>query len=435
MRRLFRRRRARGNSVLAMPARKGSGVRVPKNVIMPALGVSQDTGRVVKWLKADGEQVGQGELLLEVETDKATVELEAPASGVLLNVTAAPGDEVPVGTVIGKIWAAEELTKDAAEFVAKTPPSASAPALSEVRGNAEHIGVPAQEESGAEGREQKASVSGPRGRVLSSPKARRLAAEKGIDLNSLEVRDSGGPVVASSLPSAAVASRPPSSEEGPESSRIWRIMAERTTDAWKSIPHFYVSRSVDAGNLIEWRKSLRDKSSGDITVTDLLVKKVGVCLRSHPYLNSEWRNGNSLRHEKINIGLAVAVDEGLVVPVIRNADGLTVTEIAAARSKLVERAQAGKLGPDDISAGTFTISNLGMYGVDFFQAIVNPPQAAILAVGRIAQQFVPVDGQPAVRSMVTLTLSCDHRLVDGARAARFLADLASSIEQAASVDA
>lgn len=406
---------------------------MPTNVIMPALGVSQDTGRVVKWFKTDGEQVGQGELLLEVETDKATVELEAPGSGVLLNVTAAAGDEVPVGTVIGMIWAAEELTKDATEFVANTPPSVSAPSSSEASSHAERMDAGTQQES-ANGRERKTSVSGPRGRVLSSPKARRLAAEKGIDLNSVEVRDSRGPVVASSLP-AAVASTPLPSEERPQSSRIWRIMADRTTEAWKSIPHFYLSRSVDAGHLIEWRKSLRDKSSGDVTVTDLLVKQVAACLRSHSYLNSEWQNGSTLRHQEINIGLAVAVDEGLVVPVIRNADGLTVSEIAAARSKLVERAQAGKLGPDDISGGTFTISNLGMFGVDFFQAIVNPPQAAILAVGRIAQQVVAIDGQAAVRSMVTLTLSCDHRLVDGARAARFFEDLARLIEQAASVDA
>ena len=233
---------------------------MPTNVIMPALGVSQDTGRLVKWFKADGEQVRQGELLLEVETDEATVELEAPGSGVLLNVTAAPGDEVPVGTVIGMIWAAEELTKDAAEFVATTPQSASVPALSEVSGSVEHVDAAARQES-ENGREKKAGVSGPRGRVLSSPKARRLAAEKGIDLNSVEVRDSGRPVVA---PACRQPSRAGHCHRKNVLSpgRIWRIMADRTTEAWKSIPHFYLSRSVDASNLIEWRKSLRDKSSG-----------------------------------------------------------------------------------------------------------------------------------------------------------------------------
>jgi pyruvate dehydrogenase E2 component (dihydrolipoamide acetyltransferase) len=207
-------------------------------------------------------------------------------------------------------------------------------------------------------------------------------------------------------------------------------MAERTAEAWRTIPHFYLVRDADASKLIDWRESLRSRLAHDVTYTDLLVKKVATCLRSHPQLTSEWRNGSIQPHPEVNVGLAVAVDQGLVVPVIRNADKLTPQEIATERKRLIDRAQSGKLGPDDLSGGTFTISNLGMYGVDFFQAIVNPPQAAILAVGRIVQRVVPIENLPAVRPMMTLGLSCDHRLVDGAHAARFLGELATSIEQA-----
>jgi pyruvate dehydrogenase E2 component (dihydrolipoamide acetyltransferase) len=205
-------------------------------------------------------------------------------------------------------------------------------------------------------------------------------------------------------------------------------MAERMEEAWKSIPHFYLVRELDASNLIAWRESLRS-SPHQITYTDLIVKKVAGCLLEHPHLRSEWKSGEVQQHDEINIGIAVATDDGLVVPVIHNVDKITTEEVAKRRKQLVEGAQSGKLTPQELFGGIFTISNLGMYGVDFFQAIVNPPQAAILAVGRIAPRVVPVNDQPAVRSMIALGLTCDHRLVDGAHAARFLGELARSLEQ------
>jgi pyruvate dehydrogenase E2 component (dihydrolipoamide acetyltransferase) len=204
-------------------------------------------------------------------------------------------------------------------------------------------------------------------------------------------------------------------------------MAERTTEAWKSVPHFYLNRQVDVGQLVGWREGWRASLPG-VTYTDLLVRKVAACLSRSPQITSEWRDGSIQRHPEINIGLAVAVDQGLVVPVIRNADRTTVAGIALERQRLVERARAGRLSLEDLSGGTFTISNLGAFGVDFFQAIVNPPQAAILAVGRIIQRVVVVNDQPAVRPTMTLSLSCDHRVIDGACAARFLGDLATSLE-------
>ena len=386
---------------------------MPKNVIMPALGVNQDTGRLVKWLKEPGAQVRQGEMLLEIETDKAVLELEAPSSGVLRDVNAKAGDEVAVGTVIAMIWGEGEV----AGSEASVPLSDSVPVKTEKVTS--HISAPV-----VSTRSESAQPLS-RGRVAASPKARRLAAERGIDLNQLAT---GSAVVAADILQTSAASDS-AKDSSVTPSRVWRIMAERTTEAWKSIPHFYLSRDVDASKLVEVRQALQNGSKPKVTFTDLLVKKVAVCLQSHPHVNSAWGNASIQRRSEANIGLAVAVEDGLVVPVITNADKRSPQEIAGERIRLVESAQEGKLTLDDISGGTFTISNLGMYGIDHFQAIVNPPHAAILAVGRIADRVVAVNGQPAVRPVMSLCLSCDHRVVDGARAARFLEDLANAIEQ------
>jgi pyruvate dehydrogenase E2 component (dihydrolipoamide acetyltransferase) len=210
---------------------------------------------------------------------------------------------------------------------------------------------------------------------------------------------------------------------------IWRIMAERMTASWTSAPHFYLVREVNVSRLVTWRERATKQGGSRVTYTDLLVKLVAAALVRHPRANSSWRDGSIVQNAEINIGLAVAVDDGLLVPVLHGADRLSLAEIAGRREDLVSRGQAGKLRPADIQGGHFTISNLGMYGVDAFNAIVNPPQAAILAVGRIADRVVPVNGQPAVQPMMVLTLSCDHRAIDGARAAQFLGDLAELIEE------
>jgi pyruvate dehydrogenase E2 component (dihydrolipoamide acetyltransferase) len=209
---------------------------------------------------------------------------------------------------------------------------------------------------------------------------------------------------------------------------MWRRMAERLTESWQTIPHFYLKRDVSAESLITWRNQLKSRTDTNITFTDLLVKMVAVALKQHPYANGQWNGESVIFNDQINVGLAVAVDEGLIVPVIHNADTLGVTAIAQKRAEIVERAQNKKLQPADLQGGTFTISNLGMYGIDEFNAIVNPPQAAILAVGRIADRAVPADGQVVVRPMLTLSLSCDHRAIDGARGAQFLDTLANLIQ-------
>jgi len=238
----------------------------------------------------------------------------------------------------------------------------------------------------------------------------------------------GGAVLAADVPAAAA----PAAQRAAAAagvSNVWRIMAERMTASWTTAPHFYLVREVNVSRLVTWRERASKQTGSRITYTDLLVKLVAAALVQHPRVNVSWRDGAIVQHADINIGLAVAIADGLLVPVLHRADTLNLAEIATHREDLVARAQAGKLRPADIQGGGFTISNLGTYGVDAFNAIVNPPQAAILAVGRIADRVVAVNGQPAVQPTMVLTLSCDHRALDGARAAQFLGALAELIEE------
>jgi pyruvate dehydrogenase E2 component (dihydrolipoamide acetyltransferase) len=407
------------------------------NVIMPALGMAQETGKVLRWLKADGEAVKQGEPLVEIETDKATVELEAPASGVLVGIAAAPGDVVPVGQMIARILAAGESLSQIARSDSSSP-GVGAPATPlEV---APHAAAPPGPPS-ADSATTRTRPEGGSRRIAASPKARRLAQERGVDLASLAGAVAagsgpGGAIVAADVigarpaqsPAPAAEVLPGAPEEPVPMSTTWRLMAERTAQSWSSVPHFILFREVNAGRLVAWREQHQKRFAVEATYSDLFVRLVAAALQRHPRLNARWSNGTVVFNPAINIGLAVAIDEGLVVPVIHGADGLRLAEIAARRIDLVARARAGKLRPDDLSGGTFTISNLGMFAVDGFTAIINTPQAAILAVGRIVQRVVPVDGAPAVRPMLMLSLSCDHRVVDGAGGAQFLETLGDLAE-------
>jgi pyruvate dehydrogenase E2 component (dihydrolipoamide acetyltransferase) len=432
-------------------------------VIMPVLGMNQDTGKIIRWLIEEGQAVRQGEPLFEVETDKAVAEIEAQASGILSRVKAQAGDEVPVGQVIATILPAEEDIAGQREAspstdgqneeasTRKTPISASPLAarmasehgldLSQVRpqgGRVEKADVLAYLQAKEKTTEQAPSL--PR-RLLASPKARRLAAEGGLDLEGLRGSGPEGAVLAADVLSSTQAAQKPAvrpvplpleqGEEGVEipQGTIWRIMAEHTTEAWRQAPHFFLLREVDATRLIAWREAINKNSEGKVTYTDLLVKLTAAALSKHPRLNVLYQEGKIRMMPEIHIGVAVAIEEGLVVPVLHKADKLSATEIARLRAELVEKAHAGRLRPQDISDGTFTISNLGMYGVDAFLAVVNAPQSAILAVGRIAERVVPANGQPVVRPMMALSLSFDHRSVDGAHGAQFLDTLARLIEE------
>ncbi len=466
------------------------------DVILPALGMSQDTAKIIQWLKAEGEQVVKGEPLVEIETDKAMVEIEAPAGGVLARVSAAAGDDIPVGQAIAAILTLEEINKETGvkadvgtDAINRIPTTAASPLalriaaehnvdLNQVKTSGRRIQqadvlshIQSQENARADvgtrfiasapvgpSSVTVGSVLAPVGPVPSpatarlataSPKARRLAFEQGKDLSIIRGSGPEGAVLAADVLAATkqvpfapaeldrvvptaeipVAMANGSGENNVAISSIWRIMAERTTQGWTSTPHFYLVREVSASRLISWREQVLQRSAEKVTYTDLLVKIVAAALRMHPRINVSWHDGKLTLKQAVNVGLAVAVDEGLVVPVIAQADTLGLSEIARRRGELVAKAQAGKLRPQDISDGTFTISNLGMYNVDAFSAIINAPQAAILAVGRIADRVVPVNGVPAVRPMLVLTLSCDHRAVDGARGAQFLDTVATLVEE------
>jgi pyruvate dehydrogenase E2 component (dihydrolipoamide acetyltransferase) len=213
---------------------------------------------------------------------------------------------------------------------------------------------------------------------------------------------------------------------------VWQRMATRIAESWRTAPHFFLTRDADAGRLESWRSAVRARPGYErVTHTDLLVRVAAEALVRHPRVNASWRDGSIVPGEGVNVGIAVATDDALVVPVIHGADRLSLRELAERRAVLVEAARAGSLRPEDVGGGTFTISNLGMFGVDAFLAVLNPPQAAILAVGRIADRVVPVEGEPGIRPYLTLSLSFDHRVVDGARGARFLDTLASLVEEPA----
>jgi len=429
---------------------------MPTNVIMPALEMAQETGKVLRWLKSPGDTVRKGEPILEIETDKVTVEIESPASGVLGNVTAQEGDVVPVGQTIAVIAAPSEMRVPEPEpavmsvrhaGAAATPaPPAAVKASPLARKIAEQHGVDLSQIKTPSGRIEKADVlahveslkapaaaaNGAARLTAASPKARRLAAERGLDITSLHGSGPSGAILTADIPEPTLpspaAGRGRGGGEPGGVSTVWRIMAERMTQSWTTAPHFYLVREVNASRLISWRDRAKKQIPG-ITYTDLLVKLVAAAIAQHPRVNVSWKDGTIIQHAEINIGLAVAIEEGLVVPVIHRADTLNLAEIAARRGDLANRAQGGKLRPADIQGGGFTISNLGMYGVDAFNAIVNPPQAAILAVGRIADRVLATNGQPTVQPTMVLTLSCDHRALDGARGAQFLGVLAELIEE------
>jgi pyruvate dehydrogenase E2 component (dihydrolipoyllysine-residue acetyltransferase) len=395
------------------------------SVVMPALEMAQETGKLLAWRKQEGDRVSKGEPLLEIETDKAVVEVEAPADGFLAGIKAAEGSDIPVGQTIAWIVAAGE-----------NPPAEPSTTAAAARGGAHAK----SEESPA--KTPSLSAPAPAATTKISPKARRLAKEFGVNIGLVKGTGPGGEIVTADIESAAraigssdAAVSDAASMEKPANiqalTSLGRIMAERTTQGWTTVPHFFVTRDIDATVLNGYRERLlADREGTDavrVSHTDLLVAVVARVLLKHARLNASWTSNGIRLHEYVNIGVAIAVDDGVVAAMIPNAHKMSVDEIAKQRRELAERARAGKLRPTDIADATFTVSNLGMYQVDQFQAIITTPQAAILAVGAISDRVVAVEGKPSVRPMMTVTLSCDHRVVDGARAAIFLGDLVEAL--------
>jgi pyruvate dehydrogenase E2 component (dihydrolipoyllysine-residue acetyltransferase) len=392
---------------------------VPTEVILPRLGQGMESGTIVRWLKSEGEPVEKGEPLFELDTDKVTQEVEAEAAGVLLKIAVAEG-EVPVGQTVAFIGKEGEDVPEVAAAVEAPQQPQSKPEP--------------QPEPEASPAEQPAATNG---RIKASPLARRLARERGIDLGAIRGTGPEGRIVAEDVerteaggPAAAAPAAPlPSGEvERVPLTNIRKTIARRLTEAWQ-IPVFQLQTSADMTRVNALVARLRERDPDlRVTVTDVLTKVCAQALMRHREVNVAWTDDAILLHPSANVGLAVAAPQGLVVPVIRSAERLSLTEIAGRRSDLVGRARENKLRAEDLEGGTFTISNLGMYAVERFTAVLNPPQAAIVAVGATEDRVVPADGEIAVRPVTTLTGTFDHRAVDGAPAAAFLQTLKESLE-------
>src|SRR5256886_1118203 len=381
-----------------------------------------ESGTIVKWLKSEGEAVEKGEPLYELDTDKVTQEVEADFSGVLLKIAVQEG-EVPVGQTIAVIGEQGEEV-----------PATAGPPETAAGEEPEEAPPPARQQE--DGRPAEQVMTG--GRVKASPLARRIARERGIDLAALSGTGPEGRIVAEDVersvaaPAAAPVAAPvPAGEvERRELTNVRKTIARRLTEAWQ-IPVFQLQASADMSRVNALLERLRSDDGPRYTLTDVLTKVCATALIRHREVNAQWTDDAILLFPTANVGIAVAAPRGLVVPVIRSAERLQLAEIAAARSDLVTRARHAKLQRADLEEGTFTISNLGMYRVEQFTAVLNPPQAAIVAVGAIEERAVPVDGEIAVRPLMTLTATFDHRAVDGAPAAGFLQTVKELLEDPA----
>jgi len=386
---------------------------------MPALGVAQEKGTLLNWLKAEGQSVTKGEPLMEVETDKATVEIEAPASGILANVTAGAGDEIPVGNKIAVILAPGEMVNEDQARISVSnsqvkPVTQTNPPVSPfVKGGSKGDFTT---------------------RILASPAARRIAREKGIDLASLKGSGPDGNVLAEDVlqvgsTQTMIPAAPLKVSETVQLTAMRRIVGERMTKSKQTAPHFYLTMDADMTEITRRRSTLKEKGEQLVpSINDFILSACARALRDFPSLNAAFTDHGVEIYSDINIGVAVALEEGLVVPVIRNADRLSLQELAKVSRELAEKAQNKKLFPLDYEGGTFTVSNLGMLGIDSFIAIINPPQCAILAVGQVGPRVVPHGEGIAVRPIMTMSLSADHRVVDGAIAARFLQEVKRLLE-------
>jgi pyruvate dehydrogenase E2 component (dihydrolipoamide acetyltransferase) len=408
-------------------------------VKLPRLGQGMESGTIVKWLKSEGEDVKKGDPLYELDTDKVTQEVEAEASGTLLKIAIREG-EVEVGRTIGFIGDEGETVEAPAddareEASAEAPDSAEKPAVAPKRDAERAEGRAASTNGSSAPTSEPAPPQESGGRIKASPLARRIARERGIELSQVRGTGPDGRIVAEDLeraeaqPAAAPAAAAPSGEvESRPLSSTRKTIARRLTEAW-TVPAFQLTVDADmtrATQLIARHRELNPDVR--VTVTDLLTKLCAQALMRHRDMNVQYSDEALLVFPSANVGIAVAAPQGLVVPVVPAADRLTMAQIAAVRTDLVSRARDGKLRSDDLQGGTFTISNLGMYDVDQFIAVLNPPQASILAVGATRDQVVARDGELEVLPIMTMTLTCDHRAVDGATGADFLRTIKAYVE-------
>jgi len=418
---------------------------------MPRLSDSMEEGTIIKWLKSEGDEVARGDELVEIETDKATMTYEADSDGVL-QIVAAEGDTLPVGEVIARLDGAgaasgggdeasqaeaepEEAEPEAAEPEAAEPEAAQAEAAEPEAPEPEPEPAPAAESDGGE-------------RVKASPIARRMAREKGLELTSLRGTGPGGRIVKADVesatptaaPEAAPAAAPePAAATGKgeselvELTRTQQLIARRMAESKATVPDFALNMDIDMEAAVAMRTQLKEVAEVVPSFNDMVVKACALALREYPRANGSYKDGRFELHGRINVGVAVAAQDALIVPTIFDADRKSLGEIARVARELATKVREGTIAPPELSGGTFTVSNLGMYGITSFTAVINPPQAAILAVGAIEQRPAVVDGEIVPRHRMAVTLACDHRILYGADAAEFLARVRDLLEQPAAM--
>jgi pyruvate dehydrogenase E2 component (dihydrolipoamide acetyltransferase) len=424
------------------PQASAPSAELPKGttvVRMPLLSDTMTEGKIVAWHKKVGDVVKNDDILADVETDKATMEVMGYADGTLLHIGVPEGSAAPINGIIAIIGKPDTDIKAFLDSEAKggqpaAPAAQDAPA------------APAQAQSAPAAEAHQASSAEPGGRIKASPLAKRLAKEKGINISDLKGSGDNGriikrdidefkPSAAVAAPKAAAAGSSPQApaQDGPAFtdtplSQMRRIIAQRLSESMFTAPHFYLRMTVTMDSAITARKAINEVASSKVSFNDLIIKACAMALRKHPEVNSSWTGEAIRQNHHINIGTAVAVDEGLIVPVIKGADFKSLSQISEEANVLIDKARNKKLQPPEFTGNTFTISNLGMMDIDEFTAIINPPDSCILAVGKIAPTPVVENGQVVVRQLLKLTLSCDHRVVDGAVGARFLQTLKSHLE-------
>lgn len=431
------------------PAASGADLsKMEEVILMPRLSDTMTEGVIAAWHKKVGDKVSKGDLLAEVETDKATMDLESYKNGTLLFIGAEKGDKVPVNALLCVIG--EEGKVDIEAIKAAAGAAVSAPAAAKTGGEAAANGAaaeaaPATEATGAE------PTASENGRVKASPLARKIAADKGISLNQVQGTGDGGRIVKSDIESfkpgktAAPAATAPSagtpsatspavpagqvSFEDRPVSQMRKVIAKRLAESLFTAPHFYLTMSIDMDKAVASRGQINETAPVKISFNDMVLKAVALALKKHPAVNSSWLGDTIRTNHHVNIGVAVAVEEGLLVPVVRFADSKGLAQIATEVKDFATRAKSKKLQPSDWEGSTFTISNLGMFGIDEFTAIINPPDSCILAIGAIQQIPVVKNGQIVPGNVMKVTLSCDHRVVDGATGSAFLQTVKSLLEE------
>jgi pyruvate dehydrogenase E2 component (dihydrolipoamide acetyltransferase) len=430
---------AAGSAPAAAPPAASAPAEVPKGVTvvrMPLLSDTMKEGKIVAWHKKVGDTVKNDDVLADVETDKATMEVMGYADGTLLHIGVPEGQAAKINDIIAIIGKAGTDVKPFLDAEAGGATQAAAP-KEDAAPQAQAPAAPQTQP--ATTAEAPASEDG--GRVKASPLAKRLAKDKGINISDIKGSGDNGRIIKRDVDEFKPSAAKPAAQQGSSAptptgaaftdtplSQMRKIIAQRLSESMFTAPHFYLRMTVTMDAAITARKAINDVASTKVSFNDLIIKACAMALRKHPEVNSSWTGEAIRQNHQINIGTAVAVDEGLIVPVVKGADGLSLSQIAEQAGVLIDKARNKKLQPPEFTGNTFTISNLGMMDIDEFTAIINPPDSCILAVGKIAPTPVAENGQVVVRQLLKLTLSCDHRVVDGAVGARFLQTLKAYLE-------